>query len=268
MAYFQDNITFDAMNKQSFTSGFYRPIAGTVFYLFIFFTGITAQTQKTHLSADSLYYSMAIKQTCKPELKDIYKHLTIIDTSNKTLVWSKINGEEYVLMLAWKQNVSYYKNDSLSGFFNTGNYPIWVTAAPYLKKEAKSFPAVSRDMRLRQLLGLPPNAQYSYFVEFWVRPADLFRPCPDKEINDSLCDLCFPPKTDSVHINWINGNRISRYYNCGTYDNYPWTQLGYTYDWNPENKTHVGLSEFVIYPQRSIRVNHIYTTEEYLSGKM
>lgn len=38
-------------------------------------------------------------------------------------------------------------------------------------------------MRLKQLLGLPPTATNSYFVKFWVRPNDLFRPCPDKEIN-------------------------------------------------------------------------------------
>lgn len=30
------------------------------------------------------------------------------------------------------------------------------------------------------------------------------------------------------------------------YAKYPWMELGYTYDWNTENPTHVGMSEFVI----------------------
>ena len=118
--------------------------------------------------------------------------------------------------------------------------------------------------RLKQLLGLPPNAEYSHFVEFWVKPADLFRPCPDKEIIDKQCDVCFPENVDSSHIVWINKNRIDRYYQCELFNQYPWTQLGYTYDWNPGNKTHVGLSEFVIGEDKNIVVNAIYTNEEYL----
>ncbi|MFI5149266.1 MAG: alpha/beta hydrolase family protein [Bacteroidia bacterium] len=216
------------------------------------------------LNAPDRLYEMAVKQTCKPEAMDVYKYLTRIDSSNKELVRTKIKGEEYILMLAWKQNVSFYKNDPSTGFFNTGNYPVWVTAAPDLKQKIKALNPGDRDLRLRQLLGLPPHAQYSSFVEFWVRPADLFRPCPDKEISDAQCDLCFPSGTDSIHISWINTNRISRYYNCEAGDNYPWTQLGYTYDWNAGNKSHIGLSEFVIYPNRSVRIRKIYTTKEYL----
>lgn len=120
------------------------------------------------------------------------------------------------------------------------------------------------DHRLIQLLGLPPNSVYRYFVEFWVKPEDLFRPCPDQEITDSRCDICFPANADSAHVAWINSNRISRYYQCELNHQYPWTQLGYTYDWNPKNKTHFGLSEFVIAAHRKIRVNAIYRTEDYL----
>ena len=119
-------------------------------------------------------------------------------------------------------------------------------------------------MRLKQLLGLPPNAIYSYFVEFWVKPEDLFRPCPDNEITDNQCDVCFPQNTEASYKNWINENRVSRYYGCKIDEKYPWTQLGYTYDWNPRNKSHVGLSEFVIGANKNIVVNAIYTTEEYL----
>lgn len=43
---------------------------------------------------------------------------------------------------------------------------------------------------------------------------------------------------------------------------YPWTRLGYTYDWgNP--RADMGLSEFVIKKGAEIAINSVYTTEDY-----
>ena len=51
-------------------------------------------------------------------------------------------------------------------------------------------------------------------------------------------------------------------------EKYPWTQLGYTYDWNPENKSHVGLSEFVIGENKNIVIKAIYSTNDYLEKEV
>ena len=206
-------------------------------------------------------YKLSIINSIYPDSSEICTKLVQINDSNKTLIRKNINGEEYILVCTWKQNVSFYQKDTV---FNTGTYPIWVTTAPELKNRIKKESPKDVNLRLIQLLGLPPTAQYSYFVEFWVRPVDLFRPCPDKEITDSKCDLCFPEGTDPEHIKWINENRISRYYQCDLYYQYPWGQLGYTYDWNPKNKSHFGLSEFIIGSNKTIYINRIVTTLEYL----
>ena len=206
-------------------------------------------------------YKLSIINSIYPDSSEICTKLVQINDSNKTLIRKNINGEEYILVCTWKQNVSFYQKDTV---FNTGTYPIWVTTAPELKNRIKKESPKDVNLRLIQLLGLPPTAQYSYFVEFWVRPVDLFRPCPDKEITDSKCDLCFPEGTDAEHIKWINENRISRYYQCDLYYQYPWGQLGYTYDWNPKNKSHFGLSEFIIGTNKTIYINRIVTTLEYL----
>ena len=181
-------------------------------------------------------YKLSIINSIYPDSSEICTKLVQINDSNKTLIRKNINGEEYILVCTWKQNVSFYQKDTV---FNTGTYPIWVTTAPELKNRIKKESPKDVNLRLIQLLGLPPTAQYSYFVEFWVRPVDLFRPCPDKEITDSKCDLCFPEGTDAEHIKWINENRISRYYQCDLYYQYPWG-----------NKT--------------IYINRIVTTLEYL----
>jgi hypothetical protein len=224
----------------------------------------TLKTAHQEMPTDAFLYQKSIENAIYPEAGKVDTNLVFVGKQNKNLVWKNINGEDYLLVVTWKQNVTYYKQYLDSAFYNTGSYPIWITTAPELQKRMKLEKPKDVNHRLIQLLGLPPNSVYSYFVEFWVKPADLFRPCPDQEITDKKCEICFPEKADPVHIAWINSNRISRYYQCDLYNQYPWTQLGYTYDWNPDNKSHVGLSEFVIGANKKIVVNGIYTTEEYL----
>jgi hypothetical protein len=207
-------------------------------------------------------YKQSIVSSIYPDSSKICSNLVQIDEFNDNLIRKYINKEEYILVCTWKQNTSFYEKDTV---FNTGNWPLWVTTAPELKNRIKSEVVKDTNLRLIQLLGLPPESKYSYFVEIWVRPQDLFRPCPDKEITDSKCDLCFPKGTEQEHIKWINENRISRYYQCNLYDQYPWGQLGYTYDWNPDNDCHIGLSEFIIGMNKTVYINRIVTTSKYLS---
>lgn len=222
-------------------------------------------TTYQNLSTDQIdrYYSASIVDASYPEADEIYKGLTSVSTDNKKLIWKEINNEAHILVATWTANDSYYPQ---SGEYNTSNYPIWVTAAPQLLdwyRSRKPKELQNMDLRLKQLLGLPPTVEKNYFIEFWVKPEDLFRPCPDKEVTDSSCGLCFPDELDEEHKEWIKNLRNDSYYNCQG-DKYPWTQLGYTYDWYPGNKSHIGLSEFVIKAQSDIIVNKKYTTEEYL----
>tara|TARA_B100000809_G_C14955404_1_gene465391 strand:+ start:58 stop:807 length:750 start_codon:yes stop_codon:yes gene_type:complete len=208
-------------------------------------------------------YQKSIENAMSPTTNKIDTNLISITRQNKDLVWKMINGEYHILVVTWKQNKSYYE-PYVDTIYNTGKYQIWVTTAPELLQRMKKENVIDVDLRLKQLLGLPQNSTYSYFVEFWVKPKDLFRPCPDNGIKDHHCDLCFPKKTDPSYISWINENRISRYYKCELSEKYPWTQLGYTYDWSSENKSHIGLSEFVIDINKKIVVKAIYTTNDYL----
>lgn len=206
-------------------------------------------------------YNAAVADAAYPEESEVYKNLVAIDKSNPDLIWKTIDGEDHVLMLSWKSDKSYYP---ASGPYNTKKWPIWVTAAPQLLNRMKAEKTKDVNLRLKQLLGLPPSGDYKYFIEFWVKPEDMFRPCVDDEITDKQCVSCGFGDTTTYHSTWINRTRVQRYYPCGLDNKYPWTQLGYTYDWNPKNRTHVGLSEFVIRAGRDIVVKQAYTTQEYL----
>ena len=227
--------------------------------MIITLAGSTGYAQVRNVPADpETQYRNAIADAIYPGKSKIFRNLTAINKSNPRLVWKTIDGEDYLLVVSWQADTSYYHRN---GFYNTGNYIIWVTAVPDLK-EVCTRNGDGSD-RLAQRFGLPPGAKKKFFVEFWVRPADLFRPCPDNEITDSACELCFPPGTDSSYISWFNMNRISSYYNCNLYSTYPWTQLGFTYDWNADNVTHVGLSEFIIGKNKNILIHSYISTENY-----
>lgn len=235
-------------------------------YTLLFLTLLLNACQTSHYTAEGFIelYQSAIEEAMSPAPDKIYSNLIPINSSNSNLIRKEISNEMYILVVTWKNDTSYYKPNS-EGFYNTGNYPIWITTAPELLKRMQQEKSDDINLRLKQLLGLPPNSVYNYFIEFWVKPEDLYRPCPDNEISDSSCELCFPSQTKEAYKTWVNDNRINRYYNCELYNKYPWKQLGYTYDWNPKNKTHVGLSEFVIGKNKNLVINKIYTTEEYLN---
>ena len=165
------------------------------------------------------------------------------------------------------------------------NKSLWVTVVPELKNFfiKKNFynrcpPSCKR---VKQLLGLHPAKDYDVLIEMWVDPKALFRPSPDPEITDHEAEVAtqiaqdqwtFPSdlnlflKIDNnvlfkeaqwsttafPYKEWFINRAQTVYVNGSVLDEndpntwgYPWTRLGYSYDWgNPTN--HVGLSEFVI----------------------
>ena len=110
-----------------------------------------------------------------------------------------------------------------------------------------------------QLLGLPANSTNTYFVELWVKPQSLFRPTPDNEITDTTALLNFPANATAYYKEWFNSNIISSYYPM----KYPWTRLGYTYDWG-DSTTHIGLSEFILKQNATASVKSVTSTVDYL----
>jgi hypothetical protein len=54
-------------------------------------------------------------------------------------------------------------------------------------------------LRVKQLLGLPPNNSNLYFVELWVNPQSLFRPTPDNEVNDTVSQLTFSSSATAAY---------------------------------------------------------------------
>jgi hypothetical protein len=158
-------------------------------------------------------------------------------------------------------------------------YNSWVTVAPELKSLVGSTPTL---LRVAQALGLPPPSSTQTLdntcvIEFYVSPTNIFRPSSDPEVTDQEAELTFPTDgfrkfDDSVLVysempcdtsrctsctpsgkcgmtsyrNWFDNRREYVYSKTDVNDPYPWTGLGYTYDWGNPAAPHIGVSEFVI----------------------
>ncbi|MBT3589050.1 MAG: hypothetical protein HN507_10420 [Flavobacteriaceae bacterium] len=182
-----------------------------IFLIFIIFITFGCNEIKTDVQnktsdvqnkmSNSSLYQQAMEIAMYPTESKVYKNLTQIIPENKDLIRKKIDGENYILVATWgpwTQKTGPVSMDTFfetykdSTYFNSGDpnfNPIWVTAAPELLKRMKKEKYENADLRLAQLFGMPPNTKGKYFVEFWVKPGDLFRPCPDNEITDSQCDV-------------------------------------------------------------------------------
>ncbi len=220
------------------------------------------------------YYVKALKKAQHPGPENVYSSLTVIDPGNKDLQWKTIDGKQYLLAVTWKADTTYYTKkenyDASNGMYhyNTGNYRVFATAAPYLKqKQLGKLKDKKLTMRLNQLLGLPPVSKYSYFLEVWVRPEDMVRPCFDPSINTNVCEFTAGKKDmeRQEYMAWLYQYMYESYSDPDMMKQYPFSHLGYTYDWSPKNKSHVGLSEFVIGKNKDIYVRKIYTTRSYFN---
>jgi hypothetical protein len=203
-------------------------------------------------------YNAAVIDAMVAEQSEICSTLVAIKPDNNYLSWS--NG--YVLVVTWTKYCSGYSvGDTIS--LSWGE--TWVTAVPELKDWYKRNPVPKDKLTIRteQLLGLPVNSHDSCFVELWTKPADLFRPAYDNEIDTKFSGINFPVNVSSGYVTWFNNNIISSYYPSNESQKYPWTRLGYTYDWgNPSNK--IGLSEFILKKNSKVIIKSKQSTADYI----
>jgi hypothetical protein len=209
-------------------------------------------------------YKAATDATKYPQPAGISVALTALDPSTSGLVWQ--DGK--ILMGTWTE-LKYFKDYQPGQSFKLDG-DTWWTAVPIMQQWCQSTGLQGDALRLRiaQRLGMPPNAPNDGFVAVWVDPQDIFRPCPDPESQDRECMVqvpMVPPyqptdgqppwacsgtqvnasfvKVHDSHLAWMCTNWKSSFLNSNPLDNYPWTALGYTYDWGSDNP--VGPSEFV-----------------------
>lgn len=138
--------------------------------------------------------------------------------------------------------------------------PVWM----FTDKEIASYKDELKkckdpEMRLKQLIGLPPDCDYTTFTGFWVSPDDVMRPAYQTDPESGEMSNVFKESVDEDFKDWFDGNIIASYFD----EYYPWTRLGYTYDW-ADNNTEYGLTEFLVSDKAEITVEFTDTTAEFI----
>lgn len=202
-------------------------------------------------------YKTSLADAAIVEGWEITSQLNPVSIDNEKLTWKRVNGRDYVLAVTWAGNdVSWAKNKPETGFMNTGKYDNWITLVPDVKEFCSDMREADLQIKLEQGLGLPPEGKKANFIEYWVQPKDIFRPCPDPEIHDTTCQINTSSSTRQSHIDWLDKQKIEG-------KGYPWTKLGYTYNWSSFGPNKIGLSEYVISKNSDVIVNSTYSTKEY-----
>ncbi|MGN1349617.1 MAG: hypothetical protein ACI4VM_01315 [Anaerovoracaceae bacterium] len=121
------------------------------------------------------------------------------------------------------------------------------------------------NLRLKQLLGLPEESGQTHVTAMWVSPKDLLRPAYvtdiTRQMSNSFSDAADDPaRADPEYTAWFNENAVYSY--CE--NKFPWTRLGYTYDW-ADNGEEYGLSEFLVRDGSEVTVEFTKTLEEFIS---
>ena len=137
----------------------------------------------------------------------------------------------------------------------------WVTPDLEVQNACKNF-TDDLVLRLKQLLGLHPGTNITHAVKMSIRRTDVFRPTFNPETTTTFpcacpitatCGLEFPTKIEgdlALHIRWISDKTFTSYVVSESSltphrYSYPWTRLGYTYDWRPGSNKY-GASEYVV----------------------
>lgn len=182
----------------------------------------------------------------------------------------------------------YYYN--LTDKKNQNLFPsaLWVTTGNELplwyRDPANNITATTVSRRTAELLGLPTASlqQYNAVIELLVDPAKLIRPTRDPNSAAQPTALPtdpFAPKPATLsqadydaYKTWYIANITSSYGDPDPSKQYPWTQLGYTYNWGGDQASLAsiaGLSEFVVLGTKAgvtspLETFAVYSIQSYL----
>lgn len=197
-------------------------------------------------------YKAAVQAAKDGSCEDL-RPLVVVDPNSDKVTWN--TEKDKVLMIAAHATPDLYENgvpvtlDRDVRVFSDREFLDWYKMN---KKGVRNWP-----LRLRQLLGLPREENITHFTTFWVKPQDMIRPAYKTDVANSEMDCRFneddDSQLDSLGMwlrNWFDDTWAKSYKDEG---GYPWTRMGYTYDWGAKGDKY-GLSEFLVREESQVIV--------------
>lgn len=204
---------------------------------------------------DSELYNTAVIDAMIAEPQEIMP-LVCVSKDEKLISWK----DDRVLMLTMhKYPDSYPESKPVTlSFGNSWTFTDKEMKAWYDKNKTG---VTDWSKRLQQLLGTEPHKTYTHISAFWTKPEDIRRPAYQIDATKQIEPKDLDGSSLGELHSWFCDNIISSYY-IGE-KKYPWTRLGYTYDWN-DNKTAYGLTEFLVLKNANVQVEFTKTIPEFI----
>ncbi len=218
--------------------------------------GLPSPPDGRKLDNDALY-EIAVRDAVFADEDEIMPLVNITRDDDK-VIW---NGDKVLMGLVHKYPDNYPDGEDVTLIWGD----VWVFSAGEMYQWINSNSSGVNDwqVRLEQLLGLPEWKKYTSVTTIWVdadllhRPANIAGPTSAMELTyqptgDETFDTQFKSWYDSI-ILWSYFNETK----------YPWTRLGYTFDW-ADNGREYGLSEFVVFSGATVSVDHTCTIDDFV----
>lgn len=203
-------------------------------------------------------FEAAIADAMQVEPSEVVDDLMVVRPDAEGLVGSE---DGRVLVTTWEEARWLRAPERIL----TVRTEVWVTPGRVVEERCRRIDAPDRELQLRleQLLGLAPGeGSGRRFVELWVEPKDLFRPCPDPAVDRVDCSPeVDPAEIPEEHREWL-AKTAEETHRPAAQGGEPWTGLGYTYDWGSPY-TEVGFTELVVREAAQVRVGRVASTRDY-----
>lgn len=226
----------------------------TTTLLMLVFVGVvlTGCSEKKNEDFGELYEN-AIRDAAFADTDEI-QPLVSLTKEDKMTTW---DDEGRVLLCTWHNYPdSYPKGENVTIEWG----PVWAFTDKEMGSHADELDkAQDPEMRLKQLVSFAPDSEHTTVTGFWVKPESVKRPAYQSDPTVGDMTVSFGENVDEEFKKWFDDNTLSSYF----YGAYPWTRLGYTYDWM-DNNTEYGMTEFIVENKAELEVEFTETTEEFL----
>lgn len=215
---------------------------------------LTACTAEEGPDTEELW-SKAMMDAVFSEEDELFPLVTLTK-EDPYVIWDE-KGER-VLLLTWHD----YDSQCAPGEEIPSQYgEIWATSCGEMLAWFEEHRGETEDwnLRLAQLLGVHEGEGYTRFTAFWVAPEDVIRPAYCTDVTAQM-ENGYDLVEDGAYKEWFDGNIIWSYFES----DYPWTRLGYTYDWSG-GETEYGLTEFLVSDGSGTEIAFTDTTEEFIA---
>jgi hypothetical protein len=236
-------------------------------------------------------YRQAIKDAEQVDRDEIASDLVRLTRSDRRVQWRIIDGRRYVLMATLRRNAI---SDVPAGQPFVLSSSKWTVIPRQAlnrcdRVDCQSMGSRKLDLTLKQLIGLPPDADYHVANTFWARPRDVFRPCRQPDVRASSCPrraLGPLPVIDGISVRtflkeqaayawrmprrWDPASAVSCASSWPEPKNcygFPWTRLGYTYNWAPK-RNEIGLTEFVVAEGATVYLQKVTSQREFVRERL